>query len=402
VLPFASVGSDTANLYFAEGISDELTTALARLPGLRLAGRSSSARLKQRGASAQEIGSALTVGAVLDGTVRRAGDRIRVSAELTSTDDGHVLWKDSYQRELKDVFAVQDDITRKIVEALQVQLVGGQSPIDTTAHGTSNLAAYDLYLRGLQLYRKRGAGLAQSERYLTEAIALDTNFARAHAMLASVLIVTPYYFDTSMASVLPRARAAAERAVALDDGLPAAHLALGHVHFEAFEWREAEAELRRAMALDPNNGEIAYRLGILLLTSGRVHESIDPLERARTADPLYALPREYLAWALVAAGRKEEALAEARRADEIDPTSEAGKAIHAYILLATGQRDEAVALARRMVPRAANLRRMGYYGQVLGLAGERDDARRILRGVEATPAGASGRSAALTYLNLAL
>jgi len=106
VLPFGSVGGDTANLYFAEGIADELTTALARLPGLKLAGRSSAARFKQRGASAQEIGAALSVGAVLDGTVRRAGDRIRVSAELTSASDGHLIWKESYERELKDVFAV--------------------------------------------------------------------------------------------------------------------------------------------------------------------------------------------------------------------------------------------------------------------------------------------------------
>ncbi|HTL49651.1 MAG TPA: serine/threonine-protein kinase, partial [Steroidobacteraceae bacterium] len=176
VLPFTALGGDTANTYFAEGIADELSTALSRLPGLRLAGRASAARVKQRGSSVQEIGDALKVGAVLDGTVRRAGDRMRVSAELTSATTGDVLWKESYEREVKDVFAVQDDIARAIVGALQVRLAGGTAA-PNASHGTSNLEAYDLYLRGLQGYRKRGRNLAEADRMLTQAIALDSNFA---------------------------------------------------------------------------------------------------------------------------------------------------------------------------------------------------------------------------------
>ncbi|PYP79812.1 MAG: hypothetical protein DMD35_06765 [Gemmatimonadetes bacterium] len=402
VLPFASVGGDTANVYFGEGIADELTTALARLPELHLAGRSSAARFKQQGATAQEIGSALGVGAVLDGTVRRAGDRIRVSAELTSTTDGHVLWSESYERELKDVFAVQDDITRSIVGALQVTLAGGASPSEATAHGTTNLAAYDLYLRGLRLYRKRGAGLVQAEQYLTQAIALDSNFARAYAMLASVLCVTPYYSPQTMHEVLPRARAAAERAVALDATLPEAHAALGHVYTEAFEWQDAERELRRATALGPGNAELHFRLGFMLFTSGRIHEAIAAFGQARALDPFYSMAAAYSAWSMALAGRKQEAAAEARRALELDPANEAIANTYDGVLIDVGDSAEAVSFARQRVPGTTDVRRLGFYGMVLAKGGATDEARAILRRVEALPDGTWGKLSAQTRLNLAL
>jgi serine/threonine-protein kinase len=401
VLPFASVGGDTANVYFAEGIADELTTALARLPGLRLAGRSSAARYKQRGASAQEIGAALNVGAVLDGTVRRSGDRIRVSAELTSAEDGHLIWKESYEREQKDVFAVQDDITKAIVSALQMQFAGGTTS-QSSAQGTTNLEAYDFYLRGLQGYRKRGPGLAQAERYLTRAIALDPKFSRAHAMLASVLAVTPYYLDTPMLAVLPRAREAAERAVALDDALPEAHAALGQVLSESFEWEKAESEIRRAVALDPNRAEVHFRLGFMLLMSGRSRESIAAFEQAKNADPLYAMPSMYLGFALALAGRNGEAVAEAQRAFDLDPTNDAIGSLYATTLSLAGRNDDAVAFARKMLPVTTNPRRLGTYGGVLSANGARDDVSPILRHVQALPVSTWGRQSALANLYTAL
>ncbi|MEP6621543.1 MAG: protein kinase [bacterium] len=403
VLPFASVGGDTANAYFAEGIADELTTALARLPGLRLAGRSSAARYKQRGAGAQEIGAALHVGAVLDGTVRRAGGRIRVSVELASADDGHVIWKESYEREIKDVFAVQDDITKAIVDSLRVQLTGGRTATSaSSAQGTKNLEAYDLYLRGLQAYRKRGLAVTQAEQYLTQAIALDPKFARAHATLASVLVVTPYYLDTPMSAVLPRARAAAERAVALDDALPEAHLALGHVLTEAFEWKQAEAELRRAVALDPNRAEILFRLGFMLLTSGRVHESIAAFEQAKNADPLYSMPTVYLGFSLAIAGRKAEGVAEAQRAIDLDPTNEGIGNLYSATLSLAGRDTAAVAFARKMVRTTSNPRRIGFSGWVLGASGARRDVPPILRRIQALPPTTWGRYSSLAYLYLSL
>jgi eukaryotic-like serine/threonine-protein kinase len=401
VLPFASVGGDTANVYFAEGIADELTTALSRLPGLHLAGRSSAARFKQRGASAQEIGAALGVGAVLDGTVRRAGDRIRVSAELTSTTDGRLLWNESYERELKDVFAVQDDITRAIVGALEVQLAGGPAPSAVASRGTSNLAAYDLYLRALRRYRRRGADLALAERELSQAIGLDSGFARAHALLASVLCVTPYYFDKSIGALLPRARAAAERAVALDPNLADAHAALGHVHSESFEWADAERELRRATSLGPNNPEIAFRVGFTHLTSGHVRDAIPAFDRASALDPFYGMAAAYAGWGKALAGRNEEAVVDVRRALEIDPENEAVGTIFSEVLVSSGHRDEAVTFVRRRLGRPLTVRRQGFYGLVLAKGGAVDEARALIRRIEASP-DVPGRLSALSRLYLAV
>ena len=402
VLPFASVGGDTANVYFAEGIADELTTALARLPEIHVAGRSSAARFKQRGATAQEIGYALNVGAVLDGTVRRAGDKIRVTAELTSTTDGHLLWGETYQREVKDVFAVQDDITRSIVGALQVTLAGGATPSDAMEHGTTNAAAYDLYLRGLRLYRKRGIGLLQAQEYLNQAIALDSSFARAYAMLASVLMVTPYYTPQPIGPLIPRARAAAERAVTLDPKLADAHAALGHVLCEAFEWKAAERELRQALALNPRNPEVVFRLGFMLFTSGRVHEALTQFEQAKALDPFYSTNVMYDAWAMATVGRDSEAVVEARRGLELDPDNEAVNTIYGSVMMETGHFAEAVAHARRMVPRTTDIRRLGFYGLILARSGATDDARALLGRIEAAPDGTWGKLSSLSRINLAL
>jgi serine/threonine-protein kinase len=395
------VGGDTSNAYFAEGIADELSTALSRLPGLRLAGRASAARLKQRGASAKEIGDALGVGAVVDGSVRRAGDRMRVSVELTSAATGAVLWKNSYQREVRDVFAVQDEIARAITDTLRVRFAGGARP-PAADHGTTNLAAYDLYLRALQHYRQRGPALALAERELTTAIALDPRFARAHAMLASVLMVTPYYVERRVAQVMPVARAAAERAVAIDDALPEAHAALGYVRAEAFEWQAAEAELRRALSLDPHRAESAFRLGFMLMMSGRVRESVMALEQAKASDPLYAVSAMYLAWGYAQTGRPAEAVAEARRGLELDPANEAVGNIYSATLLEAGLAAEALAFARQGAARSTYPHRRAFYGYVMAGAGARDEALAIVRDVEALPSQSWRRNSSLMHLYAAL
>jgi tetratricopeptide (TPR) repeat protein len=342
------------------------------------------------------------VGAVLDGTVRRAGDRIRVSAELTSTTDGHLLWSESYERELKDVFAVQDDITRSIVGALQVRLAGGPTTSDAMEHGTTNAQAYDLYLRGLRLYRKRGIGLIQAREYLEHAIALDSSFARAYATLASVLMVTPYYTPQPIGPLIPRARAAAERAIALDPKLAEAHAALGHVRTEAFEWTGADSEMRRAVELNPRNAEVVFRYGFTLFTSGRVHDALAQFEQAKALDPFYSTVVMYDAWALAAVGRDSEAVVEARRGRELDPDNEAVNTIYGSVMMETGHFTEAIEHARRMVPRTTDIRRLGFYGLILARSGAPDDARALLRRVEAAPDGTWGKLSSLSRINLAL
>jgi serine/threonine-protein kinase len=402
VLPFTSVGGDTANSYFAAGIADELTSALMQIPGLRLAGRASAARVKEQGGGAREIGEALNVAAVLDGSVRRAGGRIRVSAELTSAGDERVIWSQTYERSLADVFAVQDEITREIVAALQLRLVSAGGAGGMSARGgTTNLEAYDLYLRALPLYKGRGSGLLEAERYLVEAVSRDPDYARAHAMLASTLLAQPYFVSVSARDVAERGRAAALRAIALDDSLADGHQALAHAHAEANEWVAARQEYERAIALDPQFVEAHYRMGEMLYRMGLPRESLGYLEAANRLDPLYTQNNAYLSLTLAMLGRFEEAIAVAQRALALDPEHIQVNQWYAHVLELAGRREEAAAQARRLIALPeVTLGRIGGAAGILGRAGARDEARALLRRIEALPAGTPERELALVYARL--
>jgi TolB-like protein len=186
VLPFGNTGDDPKDEYFSDGMTDELAHALSRVPGLRLAGRTSSFAFKGKNVPAQEIGRTLGVAGLVEGTVRRAGDRLRITAQLTSTDDGKVLWSDTYERSAGDVFAVQDELTRAIVAALTPTLRGAPAAQVTGAsRGTEDAEAYDLYLRGRYSWSMRGAeNLVRAASYFRRAVQKDPRFARAHAGLA--------------------------------------------------------------------------------------------------------------------------------------------------------------------------------------------------------------------------
>jgi TolB-like protein/Flp pilus assembly protein TadD len=401
VLPFEPVGGDTANAYFAEGIGDELTTALSRLPGLRVAGRSSAIRFRGKGASAKEVGSALGVGSVLDGTVRRSGGRVRVSAQLTSASDGLVMWSESYEREAKDVFALQDDIAQAIVSALQVRLATSSAQSVSTAR-TTDPETYDLYLRGLYLYRRRGAGLLRAAELFEQAIARDSLFARAHAALATVLLTQPYYLPARIGDVLPRARAVAERAVTLDPGLSEAHQALSIAHFHAFEWAASEREIRQAIALDPQSAEARYRLGFILISMGRTAEAIPEFERAKAIDPLYSIVAAYLGYAYAVEGRPEAGIAEGRRAVELDSTLLASLTMLTITYHAAGRPAEALDVARRVMTQTDDPRRWGYVGFSLASAGDSQYSRARISQLEAMPPNSPRRNAGLALLYLAL
>ena len=404
VLPFTSLGGDTANSYFAAGIADELTSALMQIPGLRLAGRASAARIKEQGQGAREIGEALNVAAVLDGSVRRAGDRIRVSAELTSASDERVIWSQTYERAIADVFAVQDEITREIVAALQVRLPSASGAGGMSARGgTTNLEAYDLYLRALPLYKARGPRLMEAERHLEAAIARDPRFARAHAMLASTLLAQPYFASVSMRDVTERARTAALRAIALDDSLADGHVALAHLNSEAGEWSAAQRGYERAIALDPQLAEAHYRLGEMFFRRGLAREALGHLDGAHRLDPLYAQNNSYRSLCSAMLGRSEEAIEIAERALALDPKHIGVNSWYANVLELAGRREETAAQARRIISLPdVTPARVGRSAGMLGRYGARDEARALLRRIEALPAGTPERDVALLYARLGL
>ena len=392
VLPFSSVAGDTANSYLGEGIADEVSNTLAQVPGLRLAGQSSAARFARSGASVQDVAKSLGVAAVLDGTVRRVGNRIRVGAELTNGVDGVVIWRESYERAARDIFAVQDEIARAIAGSLQVTLAGAGA---SAAGGTHDATAYDLYLKGMYLFRRRGTGLTEAISDFEQATVRDSNFAKAWAGLSSSLTVAPNYLDTRMGDVLPRAREAAERAVRLDSTLSEAHLALGFAFAESFEWARAEAELRRAIALDPGAAEPRYRLGYLLLNTRRPSEALPVLQQAKVRDPLYFLASSYLGWAQNELGQFAEGTAEEHRGVELEPESVAALSIMARGYMAAGMLDSAKAISRRLVALTRIPARIGVAAFALARSGERPEAEAIIRQLEALPAGTWTRSTGL-------
>ena len=402
VLPFETVGGDTANAYFAEGIADELTTALSHVPELRLAGKRSAARFSGRTSTVQEIGKALNVGSVLEGSVRRADNRVRVSAELTDASDGLVIWSDTYERDAKDVFKVQDDIANAIAGALRVRLAGGATAGAAPARGTSDPVAYDLYLRGLYLFRRRGPGLVQARELFEQAIARDSGFTRAYAALTATLLTIPYFLPVHMGEMLPPARAAAERALALDDKLADSHVAMGFVYAESFDWPKAEAEYRKAIALDPASAEPLYRLGNMLLVTARANEAIPVLEAVRVRDPLYAVAASYLAWAYAAVGRNDDAIAEGRRALELEPKGLPQLGILSNIYNLAGQHDSAVALTRRLLPLTDSPSRFGFAAWDLANGGQVAEAQVLRRKIEAVAPGTWGRESGLAYAWLGL
>ncbi|HEX2723479.1 MAG TPA: protein kinase [Gemmatimonadaceae bacterium] len=345
VLPFADDRADSANAYFGEGIADELMTALGKVPGLRVASRTSAIALgRRRDLDVREIGRLLGVAAVVEGTVRRAGGQLRVTAQLTSASDGLTLWSEAYEREDKDVFAVQDTITQAIVAALRPELAGGGTTPANNAHsgpGTTNVKAYDLYLRGLYLLERRGAGVAQSAEYFSQAIKMDPRFARAFAGLASALEFFPYFANTPPTQVEARVRAAAEQSLKLDPTLAEPRVALAMADWHAFRWTEAEAAFRRAIAADSTAAVAHTQYGRYLISIARIPDAIRELRIARRLDPFAPTASVWLARALGYAGDRAAAMEEVKRARELDPNIVTTRTVVVFDIVAAGRLDEA-------------------------------------------------------------
>jgi TolB-like protein/Flp pilus assembly protein TadD len=386
VLPFADDRADSADAYFGEGIADELMTALGKVPGLRVASRTSAIALgRRRDLDVKEIGQRLGVATVVEGTVRRAGGRLRVAAQLTNTADGLTLWSDAYERDTKDVFAVQDEITRSIVSALRPELAGktvSQAQKAARGPGTSDPEAYDLYLRGLYLIERRGVGVMRSADYFSQAIAKDSGFARAYAGLADALEFFPYFAGVPASRIEARATAAATRSLELDPELAEPRVALAMADMHAFRWKEADAEFRRALAADSTSPVAHTQYGRFLAFLGRIPESLEQFRRARTLDPLAGTSSVWLSNTLSLMGQHEAAWAESKRARELDPNLVTTQTILALDRLAAGHPDDARAIAGDNVP-AIPFNGMTAY--VLEATGNKAKAAAIRRSLDTTP-----------------
>src|SRR5262249_52630473 len=247
VLPFVDLSPQKDQEYFSDGLTDELITTLSQVPGLRVPARTSSFQFEGQNPDLREVGRKLDVGSVLEGSIRKSGNRLRVSVQLINIKDGYQLWSESFDRDLSDVFAVQEEVARSIVSALRVRLTPNKDSALAT-RPTADLEAYDLYLKGRYAWNQRtGPSLEEAVRYLTQATARYPSFARAWAALADAeLLVVPYSGHGTVAAAWEKAKAAAQRALALDSTLAEAYTALGYGNtIYGWNWTAAEDNFKR-------------------------------------------------------------------------------------------------------------------------------------------------------------
>ena len=345
VLPFTSPDRDSSNAYFGAGMAEELTTALARVRGLRVASRGSASRFQDAGVPDAEIARQLGVSTLLEGTVRRDGDLIRVTARLVNPQDGTVLWGDQFDRRRAQIFEMQDAIAQAIVAALTPTLGDTvQVAAARAARGTEDLIAYDLYLKGRYYFGRRGdAGLQQAMRFFDEALHRDSMFARAWAGLSMAQAVLPVFANLPEDSVLKLARQNADRALQLDPSLSDAHLALAYTLKDRWQWQEARREFARALALSPDDATTHHWYGVLLYVMGQTTEAVAQLRRAQSLDPLAIQIDTDLYYALYLARHYDDAMAEGRRVLSMDPTKPDANLQIGMIQLVLGAPDSALA-----------------------------------------------------------
>jgi serine/threonine protein kinase/Flp pilus assembly protein TadD len=348
VLPFSDLSPGKDQEYFSDGLTEELITSLSRIEGLRVAARTSSFQFKGHNADIREVGRKLGVRAVLEGSVRKSGDRLRVTAQLSSANDGYQLWSDSYDRDLSDVFQVQEEIARAIVSALRVRL-GARPDSALAAEPTRSLEAYDLYLKGRFAWNQRtGAALKEAVRYLEQAVARDSSFARAWAALGDAYILVAPYAGLSPTDTWPKAKAAATRALQLDSTSAEAHTSLAYGTFlYEWNWPAAEASFRRAIAVNPNYATAHHWYADFLAGRGRLDESLREMRRAHELDPLSRIIGVELGWVHYLMHRTKEAEAQVRRTLALDRNYAHGYMIFGLIQIQAGDPRAAIASLRR-------------------------------------------------------
>jgi serine/threonine-protein kinase len=384
VLPFVNASPDPGNEYLSDGITDELIDALAKVEGLRVASRTSVFALKGKPQDVRAIGALLGATEVLEGTVRRSGDQLRITAQLSCTGDGQLLWSQRYDRQLVDVFAIQDEIARTIVNTLRAISFADLSEPAPQRH-TSNVRAYGLYLKGRYAWNKRTKeGVREGISYFEQAIAEDPEYAQAYAGLADCYWLDVDYSSVPVAEKFTRAEAYARKALELDESLAEAHASLAWCLFIFdWEWTAAEREYRRAIELDPHYASAHQWYASLLVSQKRIEEALAEERTALDLNPASVSARRSLAYECYYARRYDQARQHAERAIEMNPTAEESYRILGLTLAQQGELSE----AERVLREAVELPGAGTYdratlGYVLARAGKRAQATVLLRQLE--------------------
>ncbi len=384
VLPFVNASPDAENEYLSDGITDELIDALAKISGLRVSSRSSVFALKGKSLDVRAVGALLSVSVVLEGTVRKAGDRLRITAQFTSTDDGRLLWSQRYDRQLVDVFAIQDEIAGTIVSTLRATMF-----TDLAEHVprryTENIQAYGLYLKGRYAWGKRTKeGVDEAVRFFEQAIAADPNYAPAYAGLADSYALDVDYRAIPVADSYARAKDYARKALALDETVPSAHASLAWALFiYDWDWEGAEREFHRAIELNPRYASAHQWFAFLLCSRGQHDSALLEAHTALELDPASVSIRRAVGWLCHYARRYDTAHDHLARATEMDPTAVETCRILAQNFAMQGRLEEAERIFREtlLLPTAGAYTKAGL-GWLLGRVGRRAEAEQLLEELE--------------------
>jgi adenylate cyclase len=405
VLPFVNMGPDREDEFLSDGISEDLLNALSSIEGLRVAASTSCFAFKGRNENIRKIGEALGVETVLEGSLRRVGTKLRITAQLVKVADGFCLWSERFDREMQDVFAIQDDITRAIMAALKLRLAG-HSDQPVLKFQTTNAEAYELYLKGRFFWNQRGIGLRKALYYFELSLIEDPDYALAMSGLSDTYNLLSWYGDLPPAEATPKAIAAAKRAVQLDPQLAEAHTSLGFCQL-CHNWDRAgaESEYRRAIELNPRTTPARYWLGWLYSFAGRHETAIEHCRQAVELEPFSAIDRVFLGWMYYHAGKFDEAEQQLRKGIELDGDERFvfGIWLLGQVYVAAGKRD----LALRELGKAVKHSRGSAWttcmlGHAWGVFGEPAKAQEILADLQDTDTHGYVRAfgVAMIYLGL--
>lgn len=386
VLPFKNMNRDEENEFFAEGITEDIINALMSVEGLQVAARSSAFQFKGQALTVREIGGKLNVAAVLEGSVRRAGNRLRITAQLVNVTNGFQIWSDRYDRVLEDIFDIQDEISQAIVEQLKVKLVPGADKPRIKRH-TSNMEAYEHYLKGrIQWHLRTPGAYPKALEHFQEAISADSDFALAYVGLADCYSVLAFYDIRHPREMLPNVRPLAEKALRIDSGLGEAYASLGFLESAFYgRYEEAETAFRRSIELSPNYATAHFWYGVMVLGPlGRFEEAERAGQRANELEPgnpLYlCVPALNCVWKRDYA----EALVRAQEVFDVTPDYPLACACQALALCEQGRYEKAVETMERALPYVspAGLWGPGYLGHIHARWGKEELARKVIADLE--------------------
>ena len=402
VLPFDNLSGDPDNAYFTEGVQDEILTRLAKVADLKVIARTSTQKFRSAPENLAEIAKQLGVRNILEGSVQKANDQVRVNVQLINALTYAHLWADTYDRRSTDIFAVESEIAKNVADALQAKLTGSEKSSIARAP-TADPEAYELYLKGRFFWNKRsGADLRKAIEYFNQAIAKDPNYALAYAGLADSYLLLPNYGSASTQESVPPARAALKKALELDDSLAEAHASSGLL--DTFECRldRAISDFERAIQLKPNYATAHHWLMFGRLSLGHLDQAIEEGKRALKLDPLSPIINADFAWTYFCARRFDKAERQARKTLEIDPQFFLAHYYLGQVLQFKGQLSEAIAEFQKAVDLNGDPDSLGMLGQAYARNGQKEEAQKILLRLneEAKSRYVAPYATALVYLGL--